>query len=111
MAMNNEDPLVVNYWEVDFQGALKGPFLSCQLPQSATSVSTYHGQLAKGAYDLDVQPAQTVYSEMTLTRGLTSNLDAWTWMKDVEEGDPSKYRKNGTVSLYTQKGDKVAAYD
>jgi phage tail-like protein len=106
-----EDPLVVNYWEVDFQGALKGPFSSCQLPQSSTFVSTYHGQLAKGEHDLDVQPGQTQYSDLTLTRGLTSNKDAWTWIDDVKKGDPTQYRKNGTVSLYNQKGDKVAAYD
>jgi phage tail-like protein len=48
---------------------------------------------------------------MVLTRGLTSNMDAWKWVKDVLDGDPSKYRKNGTVSLYNQQKEKVAAYD
>lgn len=111
MAVDKGDPLIVNYWDVDFQGALKGPFVNCQLPQSANAVTRFDGVQKQGEPEKKFQPGQVVYSELTLTRGLTSNMDAWKWVKDVLAGDPSQYRKNGTISLYNQKKEKVASYD
>jgi phage tail-like protein len=48
---------------------------------------------------------------MTFKRGITSNMDIWTWRKQVEEGDVLGARKNGSVIMYDQTGKEVARWN
>lgn len=56
-------------------------------------------------------PGRMKWEDITLKRGITSNVDVWTWRKQVEDGDVDGARKNGSIIMFNQKMDPVARWD
>ena len=47
-------------------------------------------------------PGRLKWGDITLKRGITSNLDMWAWRQKVEEGKINDARKNGSIVMFDQ---------
>lgn len=56
-------------------------------------------------------PGRLKWQDLTLKRGVTENMDIWDWRKEVEDGDISDARTNGSVVLFDQEGGEVARWN
>lgn len=56
-------------------------------------------------------PGRLKWGDITLKRGITSNMDLWEWRKNVEDGDVQGARTNGSVVMMDQQGNDVARWD
>ena len=55
-------------------------------------------------------PGRLKWEDITLKRGLTSNMDIWSWRQMVEGGDIQGARKNGSVTMLNQNLQPVAEW-
>ena len=55
-------------------------------------------------------PGRLKWENITLKRGITSNMDIWKWRQAVEEGSVADARANGSVYMYDQQGEVVAEW-
>lgn len=54
-------------------------------------------------------PGEAKYANLTLKRGLTADLNLWTWMQQTLDGQVS--RRNLSVILMNEKGDPVMRFN
>ena len=52
------------------------------------------------AYFVLKMPGRLKWGDLSLKRGMTSQMDMWKWRKDVEDGKIDKARKNGSIVMY-----------
>jgi phage tail-like protein len=57
------------------------------------------------------QPGRLKWGDITLKRGITANMDMWTWRKQVEDGDVGGARTNGTITMLDQEAGAVASWE
>lgn len=107
----HKDPLVAAYFAVDFQGGVVGAFRECTGLGSESQVVEYRATDEKGRPILIREPGTMKYQDIVLKRGITDSMDMWTWRKQVEDGDIDQARRNGTITLYNQKGEAVARWN
>jgi phage tail-like protein len=56
-------------------------------------------------------PGRLKWEDITLKRGITSNMDIWGWRKDVEDGNVESARRDGSIIMYDQHLAPVARWD
>ena len=56
-------------------------------------------------------PGRLKWGDITLKRGMTANMDLWTWRKQVEDGDVEGARTNGTITMFDATGSPVASWE
>lgn len=56
-------------------------------------------------------PGRLKWEDITLKRGITSNLEMWKWRKMVEDGALEKARSDGSVYVLDRKMQPVAQWD
>jgi len=110
MTQGPSDPLVAAYFAVDFQNGVKGAFRECTGLGSESQVVEYRATDERGRPVLIREPGTMKYNDIVLKRGITSDMDMWTWRQQVEKGDISGARRSGTITLYNQKGEPVAEW-
>jgi phage tail-like protein len=108
---NGQDPLVSAWFGVEFQGQLVGAFQECSGLGSENEVVEYKASGPKGEYIIKKVPGRMSWEDITLKRGITSEMDMWEWRKQVEEGDVDGARKNGSIVMFNQAGDEIARWD
>jgi phage tail-like protein len=55
-------------------------------------------------------PGRLRYFDITLSRGITSSLDIWSWRQQIVDGDLSNGRKDVTVTVHDAGGNPVASW-
>lgn len=111
MADTQKDPLVSAWFGLEFQGQVTGAFRECTGLGSENEVVEYKASGPKGEQVIKKVPGRLKWNNITLKRGITDSMDMWTWRKLVEEGKMTDARKNGTVTMFNQKGEAVAKWD
>ena len=114
MADRKSDPMVAAFFSVDFGKHLSGPFKSVDGLESKVDISKMKQALPSGKTITVHQVANsTLGGEITLKRGMTSNMEMWDWRKLVEEGKMPEARVNGTITLYdaAEEGKALAKWD
>jgi phage tail-like protein len=106
-----EDPLVAFNFALEVQGTVTGYFTEVSGLGSETETTEHLVVGASGQQVVKKVPGRLKWDDMTFKRGITSNLDIWTWRKQVEEGDVLGARKNGSVIMYDQTGKEVARWN
>lgn len=98
----NSDPLVGFSFQFT-AGAISGYFTEVSGLGSETEVIE-HKVMAKGVKEPIIRkiPGRLKWGDVTLKRGITSNMDFYTWRKQVEEGKVDKARLSATVTMYDQ---------
>lgn len=106
------DPMVGFNYSVDAGGMLTGFFTSVSGLGNSSEVTTELVMAADGKNQVVMkQPGRHEGGEISLKRGITSNMDAWTWRKMVEDGNYVGARTNGSIYMYDQTGAVIGQWD
>lgn len=111
MSGGAEDPLVSFNFAIEVQGQVTGFFTEVQGLGSETEVTEHLVMGAKGQQVVKKVAGRLKWGDIVLKRGITSNMDIWTWRKLVEDGKLEDSRKNGSVVMYNQVGEEVARWN
>lgn len=109
--MADQDPLVSSWFGVEFQGSVVGAFRECTGLGSENEVVEYKASGPKGEFVIKKVPGRLKWNNITLKRGITDSMDMWQWRKQVEQGQMSDARKNGTITMYNQQGNAIAKWN
>lgn len=109
--MSEKDPLVSFHFSIDIQGVVKGFFTECSGLGSEHEVIE-HKVVTDGAQEVIKKiPGRLKWENIVLKRGITANMDMWTWRKQVEDGDVEGARHDGSVIMYDHTLTPVAQWD
>jgi phage tail-like protein len=106
-----EDPLVGFHFAVDIQGQVTGYFTECSGLGSEQEVIEHKVVNEAGVEVVMKVPGRLKWENITLKRGITSNMDIWTWRKMVEDGDVAGARSDGSIIMYNQSLTEVARWN
>ena len=109
--MAKEDPLVSTWFGVEFQGQVVGAFRECTGLGSENEVVEYKASGSKGESVIHKVPGRLKWNNITLKRGITDAMDMWKWRQLVEKGQVDDARKNGTITMFNQKGEAIAKWN
>lgn len=104
------DPLVSFNFGIEVEGIITGFFTECAGLGSESEVIEHKVVGTGGKEVVRKIPGRLKWGDVTLKRGVTTNLDFWEWRKMVEDGNVSKARKNGSIIMYDQEGEPVARW-
>lgn len=108
---NREDPLVGFHFGVDLQNNVTGFFTECSGLGSETE-TIEHKVINEKGVDMVLQvPGRLKWENITLKRGITSDMQIWDWRKKVEDGDVDGARCDGSIVMYNQKLEEVARWN
>jgi phage tail-like protein len=109
---DREDPLVGFHFGVDIgNGVITGYFTECSGLGSEHEVIEQKVVTDKGQEVVIKQPGRLKWENITLKRGITKSMDIWKWRQEVENGNVSKVRKEGSVIMYDQHLKEVARWN
>ncbi len=106
-----EDPLVGFHFAVDIQGQVTGYFTEVSGLGSEQETIEHKVINEKGVEVVMKVPGRLKWEDITLKRGITSNMDIWTWRKMVEDGKVSEARADGSIVMYDQSLTEVARWN
>jgi phage tail-like protein len=106
-----EDPLVGFHFAVEIQGIITGYFTECSGLGSENEIIEHKVVNEKGVEVVLKVPGRLKWENIVLKRGITSNMDIWTWRKQVEDGDVKTARQNGSIVMYDQGLAEVARWN
>jgi phage tail-like protein len=106
-----EDPLVGYHFGVEIQGVVSGYFQEVSGLGSENEVVESKLVNEKGVEVVLKQPGRLKWENIVLKRGITSNMDIWTWRKMVEDGDIAGARQNGSIVMFDQGLGEVARWN
>ena len=106
-----EDPLVGFHFAVDIQGNVTGYFTECSGLGSETETIEHKVINEAGVEVVMKIPGRLKWENIVLKRGITSNMDIWTWRKKVENGDVAGARCDGSIVMYDQSLAEVARWN
>ena len=106
-----EDPLVAYHFAFEVQGTVTGYFTEVSGIGSESEIAEQKVVSEKGIQVVLKTPGRLKWGDITLKRGLTSNMELWKWRKMIEDGDVKGARKNGTITMFDQKLEAKAQWD
>ena len=106
-----EDPLVGFHFMIDVQGEIQGYFTEVSGLGSESEIIEQKVVNEKGIEVVKKIPGRLKWGDITLKRGITSNLDMWNWRKKVEEGKVNEARKNGSIVMFDQELSEKARWN
>ena len=107
----SEDPLVSFSFMLEVNGVVAGYFTEVSGVGSETEVVEQKHTLGDGRVGIRKAAGLQKWTDITLKRGVTTNMDLWDWRQTVVDGDMAAARNNGTITLYTVDGDPVARWN
>ncbi|MCB8942769.1 MAG: phage tail protein [Ardenticatenaceae bacterium] len=106
-----EDPLVGFHFAVDIQGQVTGYFTECSGLGSEQEVIE-HKVVNEGGVEVVMKiPGRLKWENIVLKRGITSDMQIWTWRQMVENGDVNGARSDGSIVMYDQTLTEVARWN
>lgn len=109
--LTREDPLVSFHFAVEVQGQIAGYFTEVAGLGSENEVIEHNVVNESGVEVVLKIPGRLKWGDIELKRGITSNIDLWTWRKMVEDGQVQSARKNGSITMYDQSLAEVARWN
>ena len=109
---SNEDPLLGFRFKLDVQGKVTGFFTEIGGVGSETEIVEHKVVDPNTHQDLIQKvPGRLKWGDISLKRGVTSNLDIWDWRAEVEAGDMGAARRNGSITMYDLEGKEAARWN
>ncbi len=107
-----EDPLVAFMFGLEIEGKLKGYFSSVSGIGSESEVveETLIDSIT-GEVVIQKVPGRLSWTDITLKRGATSNMDIWKWRQQVVSGAIEDARTNSSIVAYNQARIEVARWN
>ena len=109
--MATKDPAVSTWFGIEFQGQIAGAFRECSGLGSENEIVEEKASGPKGEQITKKIPGRMKWTDITLKRGMTDDMDMWKWRQLVEEGKIDSARKNGSIVMFDQKGAEIARWD
>jgi len=109
--MADTDPLVTSWFGIEFMGQVKGAFRECTGLGSENEVVEYKASGEKGEFVIQKVPGRMKWNNVTLKRGITTDMDLWKWRALVERGEIDKARTHGTITMFNQEGKPIAKWE
>jgi phage tail-like protein len=107
-----EDVLTGFHFEIKIDGFISGYFTELSGVGSETEVID-HKVMSDGAKESIIMkvPGRLTWGDITMKRGITSDMEFWTWRQMVVDGDVAGARQNGSIIMYDQTFTPVAQWD
>ncbi|HSM58047.1 MAG TPA: phage tail protein [Candidatus Sulfomarinibacteraceae bacterium] len=106
-----EDPLVGFHFQVEVQGHVTGYFTEVSGLGSEHETIEHKVVNDKGVEVVMKIPGRLKWENITLKRGITSDMQIWTWRKMVEDGKVTEARSDGSVTMFDQELNPVARWE
>jgi phage tail-like protein len=107
----SEDPLVAFNFALEVQGQIAGFFTEISGLGSETEVAEHLVVTPGGQQVVKKVPGRLKWSDITLKRGITSDMMLWDWRQMVENGNVEGSRRNGSVVMFDQSGGEIARWN
>lgn len=111
MGARTTDPLVSFHFALEVQGAVTGFFTEIGGLGSETEIVEHKVVTPEGREVIQKIPGRLKWTEITLKRGVTAEMDMWKWRKLVEDGKISNARKNGSIVMYDEALKEIARWN
>ena len=109
--MPNENLAGSYYFLLNLGGAeAAGYFKECTGLTSESEVVSHEASDAQGKSVIQKFPGQLKWSNITLKRGVDSNLDLWKWREVVVQKGPADARVDGFIELVDYVGTPIARW-
>lgn len=95
----SEDPLLGFNFMLELSGAVAGYFTECSGVGSEHEIVEHKVVDKQGHEIVRKIPGRLKWQDVTLKRGVTSDLNIWTWREDVVQGKMVEARKNVTITM------------
>jgi phage tail-like protein len=105
-----KDPYRGFRFRVQLDGITRAGFREASGLDAATDPVDYREGDDKTA-TLSKLPGLKKFSNLTLKRGITDDVELWKWRKQVMDGKINDARKNGSLVLMDDEGNDVAQWD
>jgi phage tail-like protein len=106
-----QDPLVGFNFMIDVGGTITGYFTEVSGLGSENEIIEQKVVNDKGVEIVLKIPGRLKWSDITLKRGITSNMDMWDWRQLVVDGKAKDARKNGSIVMFDRDGAEAARWD
>lgn len=106
-----EDPLVAFKFGLEISGKLSGFFTNVGGIGSESEVVEHKIVSDKGETIIQKIPGRLTWTEVSLKRGVTSNIDIWNWRKLVIDGKIDDARTNCSIIAYDQGQKEIARWN
>jgi phage tail-like protein len=110
-AAGREDPLLGFNFAIDVGGTISGYFTEVGGLGSENEIVEQKVVNDKGVEVILKIPGRLKWGDITLKRGITSSMDLWDWRKQVEDGQISAARKNGSIIMYDRELKEAARWN
>ena|SRR5438067_8919382 len=105
------DPAISARFMAKFGSKLQGAFRECTIVSAEHEPAEYKFADDGGAPAYYAIPGRMKFGHLTLKRGLTNDMSAWTWRKEVEDGHVTTARTNGSILMLDQDGTPMAEFN
>jgi len=106
-----EDPLLGFSFMLDLSGSVAGYFSECSGIGSENEVTEQKVVNKEGVQVVFKIPGRLKWGDITLKRGVTSDMQIWDWRKQVEDGQVGQARKNGSIVMFDTSLKEVARWN
>lgn len=104
------DPLVSFHFSVEISGVISGYFTEVSGLGSEHEIIEY--KIVDNGHPLTRKiPGRLKWGDITLKRGISHEMDIWTWRKQVEDGDVEGARTNGSIVMMDETYAEVARWN
>ena len=109
---DREDPLVAFKFGLEIEGKLSGFFTSVGGIGSESEI-VEHKIVSPDTGETIIQkiPGRLAWTDVSLKRGVTSNIDVWDWRQAVVEGKVDDARTNCSIIAYNQSNEEIARWN
>jgi phage tail-like protein len=105
-----EDPLLGFNFMLQLEGKVAGYFTECSGIGSEHEVIEHKVVDEQGHEIVRKIPGRLKWQDVSLKRGITSDLEIWTWRQNAVEGKLSDARKNCTITMMSRDYAPVAVW-
>ena len=106
-----QDPLAGFNFMIDIGGEITGYFTEVSGLGSENEVMEQKVVNEKGVEVVLKIPGRLKWGDVTLKRGITSNMDMWNWRQLVVDGKVKDARMNGSIVMFDRDGAEAARWD
>jgi phage tail-like protein len=107
----SEDALIGSRFAIDIDGVTMAYFESASGFSNETELVEQKVVQSNGVTVVRKIPGQLTWGPLTLTRGVTTDMEFWNWRQAVIDGDTNNMRRNCSLIMYDHSGAEKVRYN